>query len=114
MVCRIGSFVLILNKSDSELMSDLYTLPNHIWIHRAADAYASLSAETAIGFALGFVLIIGVTLLEVQDELFEFLYETCGELQWQDHAQQSEAAKGMGIVYLYRLVAPESSGVSGA
>ena len=55
----------------------LLTLPNELWIRLVAISYVSLSTYTALPFALGLVVIVGVALLDAQDDLYQLLHENC-------------------------------------
>ena len=88
----VTAVIVFLNKSDNQFQLQLLSLPENILIQRAAHAFAHLCNETAVNFALGFVVIVGVALLEVQDELFDLLYESCVQ-QTQDNTRLSVVAK---------------------
>ena len=51
----------------------LYTLPNVLWIRSWAFLFVATSMEATMPFVLGFVVFVGVALLNAQDDLYQLL-----------------------------------------
>ena len=59
----------------------LHTLPNDAWLNQIADCVASFFITSALYYALGFILLGGIALLNAHEELHQLLYESCTSQQ---------------------------------